>query len=291
MGSLGFVEIARLVPHEEVIGGLLKSVISELRSIGLLLHPVVVSREHGIVLDGNHRVEALRQMGARRVLAYLVDYLSDEVEVKRWFRTVKGEFSVADFLSRASRALRAEVTPIDPERVMDWLTLDGRAFASVIDSTGSAYLLRSGFPVSTYQAYRMITLIDRMLEPYGLVHRREEEALDGLRRGEWRAVVASRPIGKQDVIGSALEGLRFPPKSSRHVVKGRVLFAMVPLEVMLAEDDSAAEEFLDRLKGLRSVTLPAGSNVDRFYEEEVRVLVHRKELHDLYPPHIRSLLG
>ncbi|MDJ0273813.1 MAG: hypothetical protein NYU90_01235 [Aigarchaeota archaeon] len=291
MGSLEFVDIDRLIPHEEVIRGLLESVISELRSTGLLLHPVIVSREHGIVLDGNHRVEALRRMGARRVLAYSVDYMSNEVEVKRWFRTVRRDFDLSDFLSRISRDLEAEVAPVDPERAMDGMALDGRAFASVMDSTGSAYLLRSGSPVSTYQAYRMMAFIDRLLEPYGLVHQREEEALDGLRRGEWRAVVASRPIGKQDVICSALEGLRFPPKSSRHVVKGRVLFAMVPLKVLLSEDDSTAEAFLERLKGLRTVKLPAGSTVDRFYEEEVVVMVHGMELRHLYPPHIRNLLG
>lgn len=291
MGSLEFVDIDRLLLHEEVIHGLLESVTAELRSTGILLHPVVVSREHGIVLDGNHRVEALRRIGARRVLAYKVDYLSGEVEVKRWFRAVRRDLNVAEFLTRASLALNVEVLRVGSERVLDEMAADGRAIASVVDASGSAYLLRSGSPITTYQAYRMMAVIDRMLEPYGLLHEREDAALSSLVRGECRAVVASRPILKEDVIDSALRGLTFPPKSSRHVVRGRVLFAMVPLEVLLSEDDAVSWAFLERLRGLRAVTLPAGSTVDRFYEEEVRVLVHGPEMHALYPQHIRPLLG
>jgi hypothetical protein len=60
MGSLAFVDIDELILHEEVIPSLLDSVVSELRATGMLLHPVVVSSQHLMVLDGNHRVEALK---------------------------------------------------------------------------------------------------------------------------------------------------------------------------------------------------------------------------------------
>jgi hypothetical protein len=85
--------------------------------------------------------------------------------------------------------------------------------------------------------------------------------------------------------------VRFPPKSSRHVVRGRVLFAMVPLEFLLSEDEGAAESYLRHLGKLRVLTLPPGSTVDRTYEEEVKVIVHGPELRRYYPQHLRDLIG
>jgi len=291
MGSLTFVEIDELIPHEEIIPSLLDSVVSELRAAGMLLHPVVVSSQHHVVLDGNHRVEALRRIGVKRVLAYRVDYYSDEVAVKRWFRTVGGNMDVEELLKRVAVTLNVEVVRIGREESIASLESDVRAIASVLDQNGSAFLLRSWSPVPTYRAYAMMAEIDRVFAPFGLSHETEEEALARLERGERRAVIASRPIRKEEVIESALKRMRFPPKSSRHVVRGRVLFAMVPLEVLLSGDESAAESYLRYLGGLKVMTLPPGSTIDRTYEEDVRVIIHGPELRRYYPQHLRGLIG
>ncbi len=291
MGSLAFVNIGELIPHEEIIPSLLDSVESELRAANMLLHPVVVSRQHLVVLDGNHRVEALKRMGAKRVLAYEVDYYSDEVTVKRWFRSVSGNVNVEALLERVAGTLKVEVFRTGHEESVALLESDERAIASILDPNGSAFLLRSGSPVPTHRAYAMMAEIDRTLAPFGLSHETEDVALAMLERGERRAVIASRPIRKDDVIGSALSGMRFPPKSSRHVVKGRTLFAMVPLGVLSSGDEDVAESYLRYLDGLRVLTLPPGSTVDRTYEEDVRVIVHGPELRGYYPKHVRDLIS
>jgi hypothetical protein len=291
MGSLTFVEIDELLPHEEIIPSLLDSVVSELRAAGMLIHPVVVSSQHHVVLDGNHRVEALRRIGARRVLAYQVDYYSDEVAVKRWFRSVSGNVEVEELLERVAGTLNVDVVRTGREESIESLESDVRAIASILDQNGSAFLLRSWSPVPTYRAYAMMAEIDRVFAPFGLTHETEEVALARLERKERRAVIASRPIRKEEVIESALKGMRFPPKSSRHVVRDRVLFAMVPLEVLQSGDEGAAESYLRHLGGLRVLTLPPGSTIDRTYEEEVKVIVHGPELHRYYPQHLRDLIG
>jgi hypothetical protein len=291
MGSLVFVDIDELIQHEETMPSLLDSVVSELRTAGMLLHPIVVSSQHHVVLDGNHRVEALRRIGAKRVLAYQVDYYSDEVAVKRWFRSVSGNVDVEELLERVAGTLNVEVLRTGREESIESLESDVRAIASILDQNGSAFLLRSGSPVPTYRAYAMMAEIDRALAPFELSYETEDMALARLERKERRIVVASRPIRKEEVIESALKGMRFPPKSSRHVVKGRVLFAMVPLEVLLSGDEGAAESYLRHLGGLRVMSLPPGSTIDRTYEEEVKVIVHGPELRRYYPQHLRAFIG
>jgi hypothetical protein len=291
MGSLTFIEIDELIPHEEIIPSLLDSVVSELRATGMLIHPVVVSSQHHVILDGNHRVEALRRIGAKRVLAYQVDYYSEEVAVKRWFRSVSGNVDVEELIRRVAGTLNVEVLRTGREESIESLKSDVRAIASILDQNGSAFLLRSGSPVPTYRAYAMMAEIDRALAPFELSYETEDMALARLERKERRIVVASRPIRKEEVIESALKGMRFPPKSSRHVVRGRVLFAMVPLEVLQSGDEIAAESYLRHLGGLRVMSLPPGSTIDRIYEEEVKVIVHGSELRRYYPQHLRDLIG
>jgi len=177
MGSLTFVEIDELIPHEEIIPSLLDSVVSELRAAGMLIHPVVVSSQHHVVLDGNHRVEALRRIGARRVLAYQVDYYSDEVAVKRWFRVVSGNVEVEELLERVAGMLNVEVVRTGREESIESLESDVRVIASVLDQNGSAFLLRSGSPVPTYRAYEMMAEIDRALAPFELSYETEDIAL------------------------------------------------------------------------------------------------------------------
>jgi hypothetical protein len=52
----------------------------------LLIRPILVDVNTMVILDGHHRVEALRRIGARYVAAILVDYRSDCVAVGSWRR-------------------------------------------------------------------------------------------------------------------------------------------------------------------------------------------------------------
>jgi hypothetical protein len=67
---------------------------------GILKSPVIVDRESLVVLDGMHRVEALRNLGCRFMCVCLVDYMSPGIRVDRWFRVVSSPISIEEFSSR-----------------------------------------------------------------------------------------------------------------------------------------------------------------------------------------------
>lgn len=50
----------------------------------MLKRPVLVADDAFVILDGHHRVEALRSLGCKRVPTYLVDYGSDLVTLDTW---------------------------------------------------------------------------------------------------------------------------------------------------------------------------------------------------------------
>jgi hypothetical protein len=82
--SLEVLDIRIPKPHERTRPGLLSQLIEEIERDGVLKVPVLLEREHLVILDGHHRWEALRRLGCKRIPAYVVDYSSEEISVTTW---------------------------------------------------------------------------------------------------------------------------------------------------------------------------------------------------------------
>ncbi|MFQ5884296.1 MAG: ParB N-terminal domain-containing protein [Thermoplasmata archaeon] len=78
------VEIERLREHEALQEDLLESCIEMLRDDGVFKYPILVDENYLVVLDGHHRVEALKRMGYTKIPVYLVDYWDEAIEVTTW---------------------------------------------------------------------------------------------------------------------------------------------------------------------------------------------------------------
>ncbi len=76
---------ARLLkPHEEFLPELLEETRKAIEADGFVREPILVEREHYVILDGHHRYGALLELGIRWVPVYLVDYADDGVRVETW---------------------------------------------------------------------------------------------------------------------------------------------------------------------------------------------------------------
>lgn len=78
------VPIERLLPHEQIVQEVLEEVLSDVKREGGLREPILVAEGTYVVLNGHHRLAALTQMGARRIPAWVIDYLGEDVELERW---------------------------------------------------------------------------------------------------------------------------------------------------------------------------------------------------------------
>jgi len=76
--------IDRLRSHEEIDPKKVEELVAELGRTRRFLEPIWVARDSHVILNGHHRVEALRRLGADRVPAWVVDYHSPAVRVDRW---------------------------------------------------------------------------------------------------------------------------------------------------------------------------------------------------------------
>lgn len=76
------VNISELKSHECTDRVRLKSLKDEIYSDGVLKRPIVIDDKTKIIIDGHHRVEALRLLGCTRIPACCVDYTCDKIGLK-----------------------------------------------------------------------------------------------------------------------------------------------------------------------------------------------------------------
>jgi len=82
--EIELMELDRLKSHEETREPRLREVLEELRYDGVLEYPVTVDRRTHVILDGHHRVNALKRLGYRTVPVRTIDYLyCEDVQVEQ----------------------------------------------------------------------------------------------------------------------------------------------------------------------------------------------------------------
>lgn len=116
------LNINELKPHELINKKHLEQLIEEIRRDGVLKKPIVVDFRTKVILDGHHRVEALKRLGYDLVPAALVDYLDESIILDTW-RKCNGKMpSKVDVIRRA---LKGELLP--PKTTKHVVIVDGKA--------------------------------------------------------------------------------------------------------------------------------------------------------------------
>jgi len=76
-----FIDLDELKEHEEIRPDYLEELKNEILSDGILKMPIAVDKKTYIILDGHHRLHALKKIGCKRIPVILFDYQSPEIEV------------------------------------------------------------------------------------------------------------------------------------------------------------------------------------------------------------------
>jgi ParB-like chromosome segregation protein Spo0J len=82
--SVEIVPLAWLRPHEEYDEARVQEVLRLFTTRRSVDYAIVADRATGTIVDGHHRYEALRRLGAARAPALLVDYADPSITVRTW---------------------------------------------------------------------------------------------------------------------------------------------------------------------------------------------------------------
>jgi ParB-like chromosome segregation protein Spo0J len=117
---LSLVPVAWLKPHEQFVEERVREVLENFRKAGAIDFAIVADARTGTVIDGHHRLEALRRLHAVLAPAFLVDYMDASVTVRNW-REHEAPVTKEDVLRHASegKLFPPKTTRHDFVRVLD----------------------------------------------------------------------------------------------------------------------------------------------------------------------------
>jgi cysteine synthase/O-phosphoserine sulfhydrylase/cystathionine beta-synthase len=84
MAEIHLIELERLREHEEVDPKHLKRLTRQIATDKILKHPIVADEKTNTILDGEHRLNALKNLGCKRIPVIYVNYNSPNIMVQTW---------------------------------------------------------------------------------------------------------------------------------------------------------------------------------------------------------------
>ncbi len=255
--------IQDLKPHEEIVESDLTGIITALRRDPVLRHPIIADSTSGTVLDGTHRLEALKRLRTFTIPTALIDYQNPQVLIDRWFRTISGA-TLEEFIPQIR-----ELSPNETKAEEADQSISTRScYASLRDrATSFSFKATSTTPLSLYRdAFRLERTAREI--PLKIAYA-DNDDISRLPNSSF--LMSTIRLQKKEVIESSQRHDLFPPKSTRHLIPSRPLGLNVPLRMLSNTNLEEAEaEFEQHIHSKKVTRKPEGSWIgSRRYMEEV----------------------
>lgn len=223
-----------------------------IRADGFLRNPVIVakvvcsSRLRYLLLDGVHRISALRNLGCRDVVAQLIDYSSEGVKVEVWHQLIQGA-DPANLLISLKRFFGKTLIK-KPEAEVNELRNKDLILMHLLLKNGQSYIIEQQSNLQSTTA--KIREFVQILTSLGEVHRVHEDEAKSLLKSSSAAtgILFIQPLSKQQIIEIALSETKLPAGITRHIIPCRALGIAVDLALLRVELAK-----LDKSKLIRSV--------------------------------------
>ncbi len=266
--EIKIVPIADLSTHEKTIPAALDRIKHEIQTEAVLRHPMIVDSRTLVVLDGMHRVAALRGLGCRLAPVCLVDYQNPAIELHAWYRKFISGNSLSELIKVIKQKTSYSLSSASLSEVMR--LVNTRVAFSAIASKTTCYAIRSSSSITANSIYNEISLIEDLAKEVGfqINYCTEPDALDSL-QNKRDLILIVPSLTKQEVVNAALRGELFIQKATRHTVPARPLFVSVPLNWLFESDSREANSKMKKLlDGRQIVRLQSGTIIEgRRYEE------------------------
>jgi hypothetical protein len=267
VNSLSVEEIDFLKPHEET------HLIGKLRvAEGILKDrkftwPIFSDKVSGVILDGMHRWNLLKDFCFFYVPVQHIDYLNnDKVILDVWCRVIR--HTTEEEFQLAMKEEGLEEVDLSGEEVHT------RDRALLVSPNNRAYMFREKM-AAQFEYYRLKTVEERFgiskKVNVGLADYKVEGSVIGSMNDADTVVIFPRPLTKQDVVDVAQRGEVFPPKTTRHIFQFRVFnIEVFPMDLQTFKSHELLAQHLRKDHRSRKLTyIGKGINIDRYYEEHM----------------------
>lgn len=265
--EVGLTNLDSLKLHEETLDKLLESLAKDIIKKGVVKHPVIVDANSLTVLDGMHRVQALKIIGCIRALTCKLDYQNPAIRMKFYYRTLDNiEMDIAE------RLVYEMNIPVQ-EREFNSTILNSPDLIMALISKGRSLISEKKDRVIE-EAYNKIKALEKRLNSIGRIsYYPEDEALNKVSKDEVSAALAVPKLKKKDIIELTNRGYLLPPKTTMHIIPARPLGVNAPLDLLMNKKMDAEEANTALVKSLKRRRIqklePRTVFEGRYYEEEL----------------------
>jgi hypothetical protein len=227
--GLGILDVNSIVPHEETLPNVINELSRCIRRQGYFSQPVMVDRESLVILDGMHRVSALKNLNCLRIPTCLVNYSDPSIDLGAWYRTFRTLLPIESLIRSMTELGFNSYLGLE-DALND---LKRRRITAILASNHKSYVVGSEIK-RIEESYDLINLIEEVLVAEGcsVRYETEVESLRKLRLGKVDLVLMTPVIEKSEVIGVAKSGRLFSPKATRHIIPARPINIEVPLDLL-----------------------------------------------------------
>jgi hypothetical protein len=206
---------------------------------GFLRNPVIVgkvlhsSELHYLLLDGVHRISALKNLGCRDVVAQLIEYSNEGVRVEVWHQLIRG-VDPANLLESLKRAFGKTLRK-KSEAEANGLRDKGLLLMHLLLKNGQSYIIERQSSLQSTTA-RICEFVN-ILASLGEIHRVHEDEARSLLKSSSAAtgILFIQPLSKQHIIEIALSNTKLPAGITRHIIPCRALGIAVDLALLRVE--------------------------------------------------------
>jgi len=205
-----FERINKLKEHEEIDPLRLEDVKVVLLKDKFQRDPIIIDKKTYVVIDGHHRLNALKILGYSKVAAYYINYLDDgDIEVRTWYPIVIGS------KKKLMDIMREKIENAELERnpsLYGEFVIKNKRYSLKVERETIMKSILGNFRVE----YAFTSKIAQKL------------ALKGKVAGAF----VFKSVTKEDVINRALAGNKFPPKTTQHIIPNKPRMWYVPLKIL-----------------------------------------------------------
>ena len=255
----------KLLLHEETIPERVAELKREFFHGQIVKDPIVVDANTYVVLDGMHRVAALRELNCVCAPVCAVDYLNPSIRVGAWYRTMSGDPSPDQVKSTLSASrLKLDAFSFDMTGFIE------NPMLAVLFANGECYKLMH----SSSHTFDTLRIAEQCIREIGFVIKFETErdAFQALVDKGTEAIMTLPKIAKASIREAGITGRLLPHKVTRHIVPARPLGVNTSIKTLTDQTVKIEETNRRFVADLETRTItrePSGAIIEgRRYDEE-----------------------
>ena len=271
--SIAIVPLKEVLVHEQTVKKWARHLAYYMADAGTQKNPIVVHKINRkyIVLDGMHRVEAMKIMKCRDIMVYIVDYFDDKIELHNWYAIAMGELNIEKFLKDLKGEYEFE--KLEKEEDINILIKERKIFIGISDKKDNRYVVFNRknlygddyIDIATSLVEKVETAIDSM--EYRLIYVPDNTGEQDFKISRGSILIYRPLFKKEEIIKRTLSGKTFPRKSTRHIIPGRPLRVDINITLLKENIDIKTKNKLLKAHLLWCFE----SNKMRFYPEPVYI--------------------